>query len=403
MGFDGSDIDELLNRATATGAVHGVAASVVDRDGVLYAGHAGAAGRDTVFRNASMTKAVATTAALQLVEQRALELDATVASILPAFGQLQVLEGFDGDRPVLRAPTRQATVRQLMNHTSGLGYFFFNAELMRYQQAHGIPGVLQGKRAGLMLPLASDPGTRWEYGVSVDWLGLVVEELTGQTLGAYLAEHIYGPLGMVDSTFNRDEVDEARLLELRMRAADGTLQPTALDIARNPDWDAGGHGSFGTIQDYSRFIRSWLRDGELDGARILSPETCELAFEDHLGGAELPEVMRSLVPELSNDVPTLPVAQGWGLGFHLTAADIPGMRAAGTGDWAGIFNSYFWIDRSRGIGAVIMTQIVPFFDAKVIRMLMEFELAAYRQTPAASTAAGDGAREPSPSASSASR
>jgi methyl acetate hydrolase len=387
MGFDGSEIDGLLNGAVAGGTFDGVVAMVVDRDGVLYEGAAGDAGPDTMFRNASMTKAVATTGALQLVEQDRLSLDQTVESVLPEFGELQVLEGFDGDRPVLRPPAGKATIRQLMTHTAGLGYFFINERLFEYGPRTGLPNPLEGQKVSLTAPLIADPATIWEYGVNVDWLGLVLERLTGQTLGAYLAEHVYGPLGMTDSTFHPSDEQRARLLPVRMRAADGTLKPTALDLPPEPEWDSGGHGSYGTARDYARFMRAWLNGGELDGQRILEPSTVTMAFEDQIEGIPLPELTHSCVPELSNDVPALPVRQGFGLGFHLVQEDVPGMRSAGTGDWSGIFNTYYWIDRAAGVGAVIMTQVLPFYDTKVLETVLGFELGVYSQVGAAVPAA----------------
>ncbi len=387
MGFDGSEIDGLLNDAVAGATVHGVVAMVVDRDGVLYEGAAGDAGPDTMFRNASMTKAVATTGALQLLEQDRLSLDQTVESVLPEFGELQVIEGLDAGRPLLRPPATKATIRQLMTHTAGLGYFFLNERLFEYGPATGLPNPLEGRKVSLTAPLIADPATLWEYGVNVDWLGLVLERLTGQTLGGYLAEHVYGPLGMTDSTFHPSDEQRARLLPILMRAADGTLQPTELDLPPEPEWDAGGHGSYGTARDYARFIRAWLNDGELDGRRVLKASTVAAAFEDHIEGIPLPELMRSCVPELSNDVPALPVPQGWGLGFHLVKVDVPGMRSAFTGDWAGIFNTYYWIDRGANVGAVFMTQVLPFYDAKVVEALLAFEVGVYSQVGAAVPAA----------------
>jgi methyl acetate hydrolase len=387
MGFDGSQIDGLLNGAVADGTVHGIVAMVVDRDGVLYEGDAGDAGPDTMFRNASMTKAVATTGALQLVEQDRLSLDQTVESVLPEFGELEVIEGFDGDQPLLRPPAGKPTIRQLMTHTAGLGYFFLNERLFEYGPRTGLPNPLEGLKISLTAPLIADPGVIWEYGVNVDWLGLVLERITGQTLGAYLAEHVYGPLGMTDSTFRPSAEQRARLLPVSLRAADGTLQPTELDLPADPEWDAGGHGSYGTARDYARFIRAWLNDGELDGQRILDASTVTMAFEDHIEGIPLPELMHSFVPELSNDVPALPVRQGFGLGFHLVQEDVPGMRSAGTGDWSGIFNTYYWIDRAAGVGAVIMTQVLPFYDTKVLEAVLGFELGVYAQVGAAVPAA----------------
>jgi methyl acetate hydrolase len=383
MAFDGSAIDGLLDQAVDTGAVHGVVAMVVDRDGAVYEGAAGAAGPETMFRNASMTKAVATTGALQLLEQGRLELDQLVESVLPEFGELQVIDGFDGEQPILRPPAAKATIRQLMTHTAGLGYFFLNERLFRYGPAVGLPSPLEGKKIALSAPLVNDPATIWEYGVNVDWLGLVVERLSGQTLGGYLAEHVYEPLGMTDSTFHPTDEQRARLLPIRLRAADGTLQPTEIELSAEPEWDAGGHGSYGTARDYARFMRAWLNNGDLDGHRVLNADTVATAFEDHIEGIPLPELMRSCVPMLSNDVPALPVPQGWGLGFHLVKVDVPGMRSAGTGDWAGIFNTYYWIDRAAGVGGLIMTQVLPFYDAKMVDVLIGFESAVYAQVGAA--------------------
>ena len=377
MGFE--RIDELLNGVTADGSLHGVGATVVGRDGVLYQGAAGDAKPDTMFRNASMTKAVATTAALQLVEQGRVELDATVASVVPEFGDLQVLDGFEGGEPVLRAPRTPATVRHLMTHTAGCGYHFLNEKLFAYCAGQNFPNPLEGKKQSVSAPLVHDPGTVWEYGVSTDWLGMVVEAVSGQTLAEYLAEHVYGPLGMTDSTFVPSDEQRARLLPVRFRAPNGSLVPTDLDLPGESEWDAAGHGSYGTIADYGRFVRAWLNGGELDGTRILNEETVELALRDHLDGAPLPKKMDPTIPELAKPVELLDVPQGWGLGFHLYLVDLPGMRSAGSADWSGLFNSFFWIDRKAGIGAVIATQLLPFFDDKMVETILGFEAAVYAE------------------------
>ena len=372
-------IDDLLNGVTADGSLHGIAATIVGRDGVLYEGAAGDAKPDSMFRNASMTKAVATTGALQLVEQGRLDLDATVASIVPGFGELQVLDGFEGGEPVLRAPKTQATVRQLLNHTSGCGYHFLNEKLYTYCTEHAWPNVLQGKKQSISAPLVHDPGTVWEYGVSTDWVGQVVEAVSGQTLGDYLAEHVYGPLGMSDSTFDPNDEQRERLLPVLSRQPDGSLAPTTVDLTVEMEWDAGGHGSYGTVADYGRFVRAWVCGGELDGTRILKEETVELALRDHLDGVPLPAKLEPADPELANPVELLPVPQGWGLGFHVYSIDLPGMRSAGSGDWSGLFNTFFWIDRKAGIGAVIATQLLPFFDGKMVETMLGFEAAVYAE------------------------
>ncbi len=383
MTFDGSAIQALLDDAVSKGAVHGIAATVVSRDGPLFDYAAGEAGPQTMFRNASMTKAVATTAALQFVEKGQLSLDATVESILPEFGQLQVLEGFDGDKPLLRAPASAATVRQLMTHSAGLGYFFLNEKLLRYHELTGEPNPLSGLKRSLLVPLVRDPGTAWEYGTNTDWLGLIVEKLSGQTLGSYLKQHVYGPLRMRDSTFAPSDEQRARLLRVAQRQPDGTLAASALDLPPTSEWDASGHGSYGTVQDYGRFVQAWLDEG----AGILEAATVKMALENHLAHIRLPELIKSTLPALSNDVPAAPVPQSWGLGFHLTLADVPGMRSSGTADWAGVFNTYYWIDRSKGVGAVLMTQVLPFFDMPVVETLIGFEAAVYQQVGAVVPAA----------------
>ncbi len=385
MPFDGSAINALLDSAVTQGAMHGVAAVVVDRNGVLHQHAAGQAGPRTMFRNASMTKAVATTAALKLVEQGKLGLDDTVESVLPAFAEMQVIDSIDdAGKPRMRAPKSKATIRQLMTHTSGLGYFFTAEKLGRWHAATGEPHVMTGLKRSLNAPMVHDPGTAWAYGTNTDWLGQVVEKRSGQSLSAYVKQNIYDPLGMVDSTFTPTAEQRSRLLPVMQRQTDGRLVPSPHDLPAASEWDAGGHGSYGTVQDYGRFLQAWLADG---GA-VLEPATVQMALRNHLGNVKLPELMKSQVPELSNDVPSMPVPQGWGLGFHLTLADLPGMRSAGSADWAGLFNSYYWIDRTRGVGAVFMTQMLPFFDMRVIETLMGFEAAVYAQVGSVVPAAG---------------
>jgi methyl acetate hydrolase len=392
--MDTSAIDRVLERAVDDGVVPGVVAVVGDRDGTLYEGafgaqsvdSGGAVRPDTMFWLASMTKAIVSVAALQLIERRALELEQPVVDILPAFGALQVLEGFDGDTPRLRAPERQATIRQLLTHTAGAGYWFANSDLLRYHQLTGVPDPSTCKLAALFeVPLVADPGVRWEYGTNTDWLGLVVQEVSGQDLPAFCAEHVLGPLGMQDTTFTPTAAQISRAMAMHARTDEGAVVPVPFAFPTDAEFYSAGAGAFGTAPEYLRFLRALLRDGELDGERVLSPETVQLAFTDHLRGASLPEMMRSALPELSNDVPSLPFEQGWGLGFHLVLEDIPAMRRAGTGDWAGLANCYYWIDRATGVAGTILTQVLPFFDASIVETLAGFEQAVYASVGAAAT------------------
>ena len=210
--------------------------------------------------------------------------------------------------------------------------------------------------------------------------------MSGQTLDAYLAEHLFAPLGMVDTTFSPTDEQRARLMPLRARTLDGALVAVPLELPPDPEWASGGGGSWGTVTDYGRFIRAMLNDGELDGTRVVGAGTVELAFTDQLGGVPLPEVTKSADPTLTNDIPTLPEPQGWGLGFHLFSVDMPGMRSAGSGDWCGLLNCYYWIDRAAGVGAALMTQVLPFYDAAIVEAAQEFEVAVYAQVRSAATA-----------------
>jgi CubicO group peptidase (beta-lactamase class C family) len=366
-------IDELLAVGAGAGAVPGVVAVVTGPDGILYEGAAGDATPDTMFRFASMTKAMATVAALALVEEGRLELDQPVASVLPEFGELQVLEGFDGDTPRLRPPATQATIRQLMNHTAGHGYWFGSPELKRYHEVTGVPTPFSGLRASLHTPLLFDPGTVWNYGINTDWLGQVVEKVAGRGLDEVLLERIWEPLGMTDTSFVPSAEQQTRLMPVWQRQADGSLARSPHDIPQHPEFWAAGHGSYGTGRDYARFIAMLLAGG----APALRTETVDLAFSDQLAGAPLPERTISTEPELLNEFDALPFPQTWGLGFHITSVDLDGMRHAGTGDWAGLFNCYFWIDRAAGVGAALLTQVLPFFDAGVVELLVGFEQAVY--------------------------
>jgi methyl acetate hydrolase len=374
-------VDDVLNAAVADGALPGAVAVVVDRDGLRYEGAAGRlrsnaatpVGTGALFRIASMTKAFTSVAALQLIERGRLSLTDEVASIVPAFSELEVLEGFDGGTPRLR---------ELLTHTSGLGYWFCNADVLRYLEVTGTPDPLTGRRAMLQVPLVADPGTRWEYGISTDWLGQVVEAVVNQRLDGYLADHLFGPLGMTETTFFPTADQQARLMPIHERMADGGLTLSAVDLPVAPEIAAGGHGAYSTARDYARFMTAMLRDGELMGERVLRAETVELAFADHLGGIVLPSMTRTAVPQLSNDMGALPFRQGFGLGFQLLHEDIPGMRRAGSGYWAGLFNSYFWIDRRAGVAGALFTQVLPFFDDAVLGALTNVEQAVYADAAA---------------------
>lgn len=377
-------IEQHLQDSVRQGAAPGLAAVASGPDGTLheaYAGHLGLSDErpvepDTVFRIASMTKAMTSVAALQLIEQGELSVEQPVREVLPEFGELQVLEGFDGDQPQLREPARPVLIRHLLTHTSGLAYWFIDERLARWHQLTGTPDQLSGARASLHTPLVHDPGERWTYGVSTDWLGQVVEAVCGRSLEEQLRAQVWDPLGMPDTTFYPTEEQRGRMAQLVSRGENGGLEESWL-VDPTPEYASGGGGGHSTPRDYARFQRALLRGGELEGERILQPESVELMFTDQLQGAPLPEVNPSADPRLTLEVPRLPFRQTWGFGLHVLLEDIPGMRHAGTGDWAGLFNCFFWIDRSAGVAGLLMGQVLPFFDMGMVQALLGFEAAVY--------------------------
>jgi len=380
----GTRIDQVLQDAVESGAVPNVVAMAANEDGPIYEGAAGprAVGQsdpvtpDTLFRIASMTKMVATTAALQLSERGELDLDAPVETYRPEFAELQVLEGFDGDTPRLRAPAGKATVRQLITHTAGLGYWFFNEDLVRWEAVTGTPNVMSGDEVIFTAPLVADPGTRYEYGINTDWLGRVVEAASGQSLDAYVSEHILAPLGMDHTTWLMDDEQRAHSVPVHLRAEDGNWVATGIDWSQQPDWWAGGHGLHSTPRDYLRFQRMLLGGGTLEGAQILKPETVDAAFTNQIGELDFPPAIKSADPGSTADFNGGPGLK-WGLGLLLNSEQQPGMRAAGSGSWAGIFNTHFWVDRKTGVTGAIYSQTLPFVEPAVFQVYIDFEKALY--------------------------
>jgi CubicO group peptidase (beta-lactamase class C family) len=378
-------IDDVLTQAVDSGAVPNVAAIAADRDGIIYEGAAGprAAGSgdpmtvDTHFRIMSMTKMVATVAALQLMERGDLDLDEPIETYRPEWAEMQVLDGFDGDTPRLRAPATKATVKHLVTHTSGLGYWFWNDDLVRWEAHTGIPNVLAGEDRVLMAPLVADPGTTYEYGINTDWLGKVVEAASGSTLDVYVAEHITGPLGMTETAFLMDERQRANSTPVHLKGEGGAWEASDIDLRQDPEYWAGGHGLHSTPRDYLKFQRMLLGNGTSpDGVTILSDATVDAAFTNQIGDIEFPAAIATADPASSCDFNAGP-GYKWGLGLLLNTEDIPGMRRAYSGAWAGLLNTHFWVDRTTGVTGAIYTQFLPFVTPEAFGMYQDFERALY--------------------------
>lgn len=383
-----SSIDAVLTAGVETGRIPGVIAIAATSDGIFYEGAAGARDMasdtkmtvDTITRIASMTKAVTSVAVMQLVEKGEIGLDRPVGDYLPRLREVSVLEGFDADnQPILRPAESEVTIRQLLTHTSGYVYTMFNANAARLASLKGDNNTADP----FGVPLAFDPGARWEYGISADILGSVVEAVSGQTLDDYFREHIFVPLDMPDSHFIVPEEKLSRLATAYAKSDQGELTPIPYSRPSGGRFGGGG-GLLSTAGDYVRFMRAFLNGGELDGARVLSAASVNLMAENHIGDFEAATATVSLVPRISNDWDMLPdSADKFGLGFLINTEPFPGGRAAGSLAWAGIYNSYFWIDRESDICGVIITQILPFFDADVLALSTAFEKAVYAAASAA--------------------
>jgi methyl acetate hydrolase len=382
-----SEIDSVLRRAVEAGAVPGVVALAATDRGVLYEGAFGqrdlAAGpamtEDTIFRIASMTKAVTSVAAMQLIEQGKLSLDEPIGRVLPELAAPYVLQGFDASgKPRLRPAKRPITLRHLLTHTAGFGYEMLNSELIRYIAVTHTPSTSTGELASLRLPLLFDPGEKWQYGINIDWVGRAVEAASGQPLDAYFLDHIFAPLGMNDSGFSLSAEQSGRLVHIHQRKADGSLEPIAIDMPpRNPEFWAGGGALYSTGPDYLNFLRMLLGEGRFGSARLLRPETVAEMGRNQVGDLAA-GVMRTVMPERSNDFVLFPDGScRWGLAYMINTEPGPNGRSAGSLSWGGIFNSYYWIDPAKRVAAVILAQILPFADPRALDLYGAFERGVY--------------------------
>jgi methyl acetate hydrolase len=379
-------IDAVLRRSVEAREVPGVVAMAATDKGTLYEGAFGARDlakgpdmtTDTIFRLAAMTKAVTSLAAMQLVEQGKLQLDQPIGNVLPELSAPQVLEGFDdAGSPRLRPAKRPITLRHLLTHTAGFGYEIWDPDLVRYVKVSGTPSTSTGKLASLRLPLVFDPGERWEYGINLDWAGRAIEAVSGQPLEAYFREHIFIPLGMTDTDYVISAVQQRRLVSVHERKPDGSAEAVTVP---DPPWRefwSGGGGLYSTGRDYLTFLQMLLNQGRLNGAQLLRPETVTLMGENQIGEIAA-GILKTASPQRSNDVDFFPgIPCKWGLGYMINTQPGPNGRSAGSLTWAGIFNTYYWLDPQKRVAGVILTQILPFADYKAVALYGEFERGVY--------------------------
>ena len=370
-------LSTFLKSATDRGDVPGVVVAVVDKNGVLYNEAFGKSStvkntpmtKDTIFNMASMTKPITSTAIMILVDEGKLKLDDEVAKYLPKWKDPQVISKFnEADASFETRPAkRQITIRHLLTHTSGIGYGFSSPMLTKIME--------KTKKSEMDSPLLFDPGESWAYGASTRVLGLVVEAVSGQKIDAYLQARILGPLGMNDTSYLVPTTKYSRVVAVNARNASGKFEERPVP-ATIPATVQGDGGLYGTASDYGLFLRMLLNRGTLNGKRIVSEQSAKLMLEPATGTVVVKE-QQSANLSLSRNFPVGAGKDKWGLGFQLAAEKLPNRRSPGSGTWAGIFNTHFFIDPSRELGVVVMMQTLPFYDEASMKVYAGAEEAVY--------------------------
>ena len=375
----GAALGTFLTAAIDRGDVPGAVVLVTGPDRVLYHEAFGKMStakalemkKDTIFNIASMTKAVTSVGVMMLVEEGKLGLDDEVSKYLPQFKAPQVLSKVDvaAGTYETRPATRPITIRQLLTHTSGIGYSWSDPGLALVQKKTGA--------ADLDLPLVNEPGAQWTYGASTRVLGMVIEKISGLTIDKYLEARILGPLGMKDTTYAVPSSKTARVVSRNQRT-DGKI----VEIP-NPDpippTIRGDGGLYSTAADYGRFVQMILNHGQLGGVRILKEQTVREMSRNQTGNVKV-RLQPTAEPLRSKPYPLGAGEDVWGLGFQIAAPAKPAanMRRPGSMNWAGINNTFYWIDPEKQIGVVVLMQILPFYDDAAIKILQGVEERVYQ-------------------------
>jgi CubicO group peptidase (beta-lactamase class C family) len=377
-------LDQIIREAVDDGVAPFLCAAIGDRQGIRWQGAAGPAttdhdaGPDTVCRLFSGTKAIGSVAALIAIDRGMLAMDTPVGDILPAFDELQVLQAVTPDGPVFRRAQTRATLRHLLAHTQGQTYDIFSPLMLAYATQTGAPGDLTGLWASLRYPLLFDPGDGFAYGIATDWVGQLVATVDGRPIEQFVTEEILQPLGMSSTVFETDEVSD-RVADVSLKTESGDFKRIEHAPPSRPEFYHMGNALYGTASDYLRFLRCLLNDGELDGVRIVSPETMRLAYTDQTGEVAVPSpVLASLRPDICLDVDILPE-----MAFAHTAVsfmnlhDAPGRRSAGSLSWGGVLHTLYWVDPRKDVVGVFFTQMLPFWDPSLMGVFESFERTTY--------------------------
>ena len=259
--------------------------------------------------------------------------------------------------------------------------------MVKYLEKTGTPGIITCQNAALKTPIMSDPGTRWEYGTNIDFAGKAIEAVTGKRLDAYLRDHLFTPLGITDTGFKIGDAQRKRLVAMHNRGEDGALAPIPFELEQDPEFHMGGGGLYSTAADYIKFCQMILNKGSGNGNQVLRAETVAAMGQNHIGALNVTKLV-SAAPVYTNDVDLYPDQEKkWGLSFLINTRKTPEGRSPNSLFWAGLANTYYWIDPSRDVSGVILMQVLPFADPKCLEAFAGFERGVYAGLDAGQKAA----------------
>ncbi|EIW80740.1 beta-lactamase transpeptidase-like protein [Coniophora puteana RWD-64-598 SS2] len=395
-----AELDKILRDVTSSekNRIPGVVFAAVGRDGKpLYVGAEGvrAIGQeakmtpDTVLWMASLTKAVTGIAALQLIEEGKLFLDdaAQIARLLPELSHVKVVSGSKANGFTYTPVQGGTTLRNLLTHTSGHSYTFFDKKLRDVVGTGQYQDEFSGRPGAFNQPLVHQPNSTFSYGIGIDWVGILIERVTGKKLGTYFDDHILGPLGLQDTAFEVKPHMLPRLSGMHARLSEDTIieqQHAPIAFAQTNEFHSGGGGLFSTIHDYLMILTIFMNEGKgWNGAQILKPQTVSLATRDNIPSSLAPALdapVYACREAFSNDIPNIfPGAiKGWGLTFMISKNELPTGRSPGSINWSALCNMFWWVDLKKGVAGMIATQILPFLDAPVLGTLFNAEATLYR-------------------------
>ena len=402
-------IQNVISNAVVSGDLRLAAGLVGNRNGELFSStfelienkNKVAEKRDVIINIASMTKLITTIAVLQLVEQGKIDLDKEINVYLPELSNLKILEGFEKKEPILTSPARLPLIRELITHTSGYAYDFSNKLAAQAVELDLVPSIFEDPQKALQMPLVFEPGSSFAYGISIDWLGILVERVSGLRLDEFFRRNIFLPIEMSDTFFDIPPTKIERSAKIWIRSdmpvpslfqrlalkvaaflsgSDLVVGPSMLQPKTNADGSEsiylGGAGLYSTTSDYGKVLQMLLNEGQIFGNQVLSSETVDMMFQNHIGNLDFSPG--------DLDFSSMDFAFGekakWGLGFMLHPEGTKNGRNKNSGSWLGLFNSYFWVDREAGIYGVFASQLLPTFDKKFVKHLISFEKEIYNSS-----------------------